>query len=657
MKHWFGSLHARLMLSLGSGWVVLVVVLLGSSWYMGRDITRETLFTHMEYQAELIAHNIEQDVAKRLHALQGLSNQIDTSFPPESETELQFLLQQNSALLAYFDTLVVVNRDGVVQVDWPSAGRQGLNISHRAYFQYLQHSRRSHVSEPFTGLVTHEPLVMFAVPLLDEKQSFQGMVGGIVKVSGDNFLGRLQRLRLGKEGFAGLGTASGQILVHKNPELIMQPLPDAEFNPWIGLALLGWEGAAEGLTLDGQNALQAYRQLWQADWIVGVYLPEHEAYAAFDRLWWIMWLIGGGVLVISLPTLWIILLLLLRPVKRFAQQIDAITRGEQERLKADTPLSELRSVASRFNTLLRYLDRNRGDLVRRQAYLNAVLDSSPTGIILSDLLGGVIYVNQAFMTMTGYPADTLRGMGWQQTIHPDERHILLNDWQQAVAHHRTFETQYRCIRSDEQQIWLEVHASPVKSEEGQYQGYIGTFRDITERKLQEEKDRWAALHDGLTQLLNRRGFDQVMDAAAKDWQQQQIQSTLLLIDLDHFKPINDNLGHDVGDLWLQGIAAILQREAGTQGISARQGGDEFALLLKGMDEPQAKQVAEQIRIAVEQLKISGSDQYRVTTSIGLSHFQPNETSAKELIKRADEACYAAKAAGRNRVISFQPASS
>lgn len=653
MKHWFGSLHARLMLSLGSGWVVLVVVLLGSSWYMGRDITRETLFTHMEYQAELIAQGIEQDVAKRLLALQGLSNRIDTSFPPESETDLQLLLQQNSALLAYFDTLVVVNRDGLVLVDWPSAGRQGLNITHRDYFQYLQHSRRSHISEPFTGLVTHEPLVMFAVPLQDKKQGFQGMVGGIVKVSGDNFLGRLQRLRLGKEGFAGLGTASGQILVHKDPELIMQPLPDAEFNPWISLALLGWEGAAEGLTLDGQNTLQAYRQLWKADWIVGVYLPEHEAYAAFDRLWWMLWLIGGSVLLISLPTLWIILLLLLRPVKRFAQQIDAITRGEQERFKADTPLSELRSVASRFNALLRSLDRNRGDLVRRQAYLDAVLDSSPTGIFLSDLLGDVVYVNQAFMLMTGYLADALRGKKWHQTIHPEELHPLLGDWQQAVANHRAFETQYRCIRSDGQQIWLEVHASPVKSESGQYQGYIATFRNITERKLQEEKDRWAALHDGLTQLLNRRGFDQVMHATAQDWQQQQIQSTLLLIDLDHFKPINDNLGHDVGDLWLQAVAAILQREAGTQGTPARQGGDEFALLLKGMDQSKAMQVAEQIRQAVEELKISGSEHYRVTTSIGLSQFEASETSSKELIKRADEACYAAKAAGRNRVITFQ----
>lgn len=653
MKHWLGSLHARLMLSLGSGWVLLVVVLLGSSWYLGRDITRATLFTHMEYQAELIAQNIAQDVEKRLQSLQALSQQIDTPLSPASETPLQRLLEHNSALLAYFDTLVIVNQMGQVLVDWPRAGRKGLNIQQREYFEYLQLTRRPYVSQPFTGAITDEPLVMFAVPLLDQEQHFQGMVGGMVRVSGDNFLGHLQRLRLGQDGFAGLGTASGLILVHKNPELIMKPLPEPDFNPWIGLALLGWEGAAEGLTLDGRRALQAYRQLWQPDWIVAVYLPENEAYASFDRLWWILWMIGGGVLLISLPALWIILLVLLQPVKRFAQQIDAISRGEQERLEANTSLSELRSVASRFNALLRSLHRNRDDLVRRQAYLDAVLDSSPTGIFLSDLLGDVVYVNQAFMLMTGYLADALRGKKWHQTIHPEELHPLLGGWQQAVANHRAFETQYRCIRSDGQQIWLEVHASPVKSESGQYQGYIATFRNITERKLQEEKDRWAALHDGLTQLLNRRGFDQVMHAAAQDWQQQQIQSTLLLIDLDHFKPINDNLGHDVGDLWLQAVAAILQREAGTQGTPARQGGDEFALLLKGMDQSKAVQVAEQIRQAVEELKISGSEHYRVTTSMGLSHFQAGETSPKELIKRADEACYAAKAAGRNRVITSQ----
>lgn len=654
MKRWSGSLHARLMLSLGSGWVILVVVLLGSSWYLGRDVTRETLFTHMEYQAELIAQDINQDVDKRLKALQALSGQIDIPLAPNPEQNLQLLLQHNTGLLAYFDTLVVVNQQGKVLVDWPKAGRQGMDVTFREYFQQLQLTRRNYISEPFTGAVTNEPLVMFAVPLLDESLQFQGMIGGMVRVLGDNFLGRLQRLRLGQEGFAGLGTASGQILVHKNPELILKPLPDAEFNPWIGLASLGWEGAAEGMMLDGQRALQAYRQLWLPDWIVGVYLPEHEAYAAFDRLWWLLWLIGGAVLFISLPVLWMILLFLLQPVKRFAQQIDAITRGEQERLKANTPLNELRSVASRFNALLRSLDRNRSDLVRRQAYLDAVLDSSPTGIFLSNLLGDVIYVNQAYMTMTGYNADALRGKGWHKTIHPGQLQKLISDWQQAMAHHRPFEANYPSIRRDGQQIWLEVHASPIKSEEGQYQGYIGTFRDITERKLQEESDRWAALHDGLTRLLNRRGFDQVMDAAAQDWQQNQIQSTLLLIDLDHFKPINDNLGHDVGDLWLQGIATILQQQAGTQGTPARQGGDEFALLLKGMDITQARPLAEQIRLAVEQLTISGSEQYRVTTSIGLSHFEAGETSPKELIKRADEACYAAKAAGRNQVVVIQP---
>ncbi|SFX25542.1 sensor domain-containing diguanylate cyclase [Marinospirillum alkaliphilum] len=650
MKRWYGSLHARLMISLGSGWVLLVVALLGSSWYLGRDITRETLFTHMEYQAELIARDIEQDVEKRLQALSGLRGQIDAPLPPAPEASLQQLLTYNTGLLAYFDALVVINRDGTLVGEWPTEGRLGLNVAQREYFQHLLHTRRSYVSEPFTGLVTNEPLVMFAVPLVDDELQFQGMVGGMVRVLGDNFLGRLQRLRLGQEGFAGLGTASGTILVHRNPELILRPLPGAEVNPWIALATLGWEGAAEGQMLDGTQALQAYRQLWLPDWIVGVYLPEQEAYAAFDRLWWILWLIGGGVLLISLPTLWLFLQMLLQPVRRFAIQIDAITRGEQERLKANTPLSELRSVATRFNALLRSLERNRNDLVRRQAYLDAVLDSSPSGIALSDLIGDVIYVNQALQSMTGYAAESLRGKRWQESIHPDDRDALLESRLQAIAHHRSFENQYRCIRADGQQIWLESHASPIKNEAGQYQGYINTFRDITERKNQEEKHRWAALHDGLTHLLNRRGFDQVMDAALQRWQEHQQQSALLLIDLDHFKPVNDNLGHDMGDLWLQGIADILRQQAGQQGTPARQGGDEFALLLKDCDKHQAEVIAESIRQAVEQLVISGSEQYRVTTSIGISDFLPDDSHVTALIKRADEACYAAKAAGRNCII-------
>ncbi|WP_404419893.1 diguanylate cyclase domain-containing protein [Marinospirillum sp.] len=648
MKRWMSSLHARLMLSLGLGWVLLVCALLGSSWYLGRDITRESILVQLEYQAEMLAKTIEQDVTTRTAAIRRVAGQLPDDL--EQTAAVQAVLADNTALLAYFDGLVFADTEGRIRADWPrTAGREDLDVTGREFFQRAQGMQKAFVSEPFIGRVTSEPLVMIAQPLTDHQGEFQGMVGGVLRVLGDNFLGFLQRHRLGLQGFAGLATSSGRVLVHPDHELILQPLPD-EFNSFIDKALLGWEGSGESHLLSGNPALQAYKQIWSADWVLGVYLPNQEAYAAFDRLWWILWSIGGLVIALTLPILWWLLWVLLLPVHRFTSQIESIHRGDQERIEAQSSLTELRSVAKRFNSLLYSQAQIRADLQRRQTYLNAVLDSTPSGVFVTDLEGQSIYVNSAYKRITGLDAPQLLGMKWLDGVHPEDQSALLKRRNEATAANRPYEVEYRYMTSDDRYIWLETHASPVTDEEDRVQGYIGTVRDITERKQQEEADRWAAEHDSLTQLLNRRGFDKAIQQALTAWQEKRQPAALLLIDLDHFKPVNDNLGHDAGDLWLVKIAQLLSNRAGEVGVAARQGGDEFALLLPGYDLKQAQQEAETIRQEVTRLDIPESREFKVTTSIGVAELEEEDGSAVSWIKRADEACYDAKAEGRNQVV-------
>lgn len=647
MKRWVSSLHARLMLSLGFGWVLLVCVLLGSSWYLGRDITRESLLVQLEYQVEMLAKTIEQDVIARMEAIGRVADQLPDDL--RQQEKIQNILTDNAALLAYFDALVFADAEGRVLADWPrEAGRSNLDVTDREFFQRALGMRKAFVSEPFIGRVTSEPLVMVTQPLINQQGEFQGMVGGVLRVLGDNFLGFLQRHRLGLQGFAGLGTASGLILVHPDHELILQPLPD-EFNTLIGKALLGWEGSGESPLMVGDPALQAYKQIWVADWVLGVYLPNREVYASFDQLWWILWALGGLIIALTLPVLWWLLWLLLLPVQRFASQIESIHRGERERIEAKTSLTELCSVAKRFNSLLYSQSQIRADLQRRQAYLNAVLDSTPSGVFVTDLEGQSIYVNSAYKRITGQQASQLLGLQWLERVHPEDKPKLLKASKQAVTSNQVYEVEYRYLTSDDQYIWLETHASPITDEQDVVQGYIGTVRDITERKQQEAADRWAAEHDSLTKLLNRRGFDKAMQQTWAAWQETRKPAALLLIDLDYFKPVNDNLGHAAGDQWLVKIAELLLDAAGDTGAAARQGGDEFALLLPGCSAEEARQEAERLRQAAAGLIIPESKDFKVTTSTGVAELKEADTSVLPWIKRADEACYLAKGAGRNRV--------
>lgn len=651
MKSWMSSLHAHLMLSLSFGWVLLVCVLLGTSWYLGRDVTRHSLLSQLEFQSEMLARSIEQDIEVRTDTLVRLAEQFSAAELEEPAT-LRQRLAANEALLSFFDALILINAEGRVVADWPQLpDRDQLDVTHRDFFVRAKGGLRPLVSDPYMGRVTTEPLVMLATPLLDDEGQFLGVLGGAKRVLGDNFLGFLQRHRLGISGFVAVGTSDGQVLVHPERELIMQPLPGDGFNPMIEKALLGWEGSGESELITGGRALQAYNQIWSADWVVGVYVPEEEAYAAFDRLWWSLWIIGGVVIALSLPVLWWLLQLLLLPVQRFANQIESITRGDRERLDAQTSLIELRSVAYRFNALLDSRELIQEDLEKRQAYLRAVLDSSPVGLFLSDLKGSCIYANRAYQEMTGYSSDKLLGLEWSRyAVYSEDRPHLMAGWQLALQTGEDFRSSYRCITADEHIIWLDVHSSAINDQEGRLLGYIGTLRDVTASKKQEQADRWAALHDGLTHLRNRRGFDEAIQHSFAQKDKAGQEAVLLLIDLDHFKPINDTLGHDVGDLWLIKIAEILQQFAGDKGVAARQGGDEFALLLPQHSLEEAVQIAEKVRLAVADLVIAESEGFQVTASIGVASLSSDDQDVRAWIKRADEACYQAKSNGRNTLV-------
>jgi len=171
--------------------------------------------------------------------------------------------------------------------------------------------------------------------------------------------------------------------------------------------------------------------------------------------------------------------------------------------------------------------------------------------------------------------------------------------------------------------------------------------EFTRNRLSQEEE--TARTDGLTALYNRRGFDaelpSFMDRARA------IGGGLVLIamDLDHFKPLNDTLGHAAGDFALREVGKILAAGVRKTDLPCRVGGDEFIVLLADLDEAQARTRAEALRVAIGTFPHPGNERgIRITSTMGGTLYRPGE-SAAELMHRADEALYAAKRAGRNRV--------
>ncbi len=159
-----------------------------------------------------------------------------------------------------------------------------------------------------------------------------------------------------------------------------------------------------------------------------------------------------------------------------------------------------------------------------------------------------------------------------------------------------------------------------------------------------------AVRDPLTGLHNRRAFTQRLDEALVRSRRSGAPVALLMLDLDHFKDVNDRHGHPAGDQALRTVAALLVRELRAVDVAARLGGEEFGVLLPGTDQAEAVRVAERLRVAVARCPVvCASTTLSVTTSIGAVAYPRHARTADELSRLADEALYLAKRGGRDRV--------
>jgi diguanylate cyclase (GGDEF)-like protein len=164
-----------------------------------------------------------------------------------------------------------------------------------------------------------------------------------------------------------------------------------------------------------------------------------------------------------------------------------------------------------------------------------------------------------------------------------------------------------------------------------------------------------AIHDTLTNLFNRRYFEEELSAETQKAFENQSNLSIIMVDIDHFKKVNDTFGHDGGDKVLRNLASLLKNSVRKHDTVARYGGEEFVLLLPGAPVDPTNMVAERIRRLVEDTPFDvGQTQIRITISLGISNFPIHRVKSKEeLLKMADLALYDAKRGGRNRVCIFK----
>jgi diguanylate cyclase (GGDEF)-like protein/PAS domain S-box-containing protein len=263
-------------------------------------------------------------------------------------------------------------------------------------------------------------------------------------------------------------------------------------------------------------------------------------------------------------------------------------------------------------------------------------------------------VDVRYLAMLGYAEDELDvdPRSWIEMVHPDDRGQVQDLYERVKCGDLDrFEAEYRMRHRDWHWVWIQDRARVYELDaEGRALRIAGTHTDVTRRKVAELKLEYLVDHDELTGLLNRRGAWQSVQRVHAQGLRSGRPCCLAILDLDHFKLINDAYGHGVGDEVLKWVSETLRREVRQSDCLGRWGGEEFVIALPETNEVQARTGLERIResIAAGSLAINGQE-IRVTMSIGFATCESDEGDPRDVLARADMALYHAKNAGRNRV--------
>jgi diguanylate cyclase (GGDEF)-like protein/PAS domain S-box-containing protein len=289
-----------------------------------------------------------------------------------------------------------------------------------------------------------------------------------------------------------------------------------------------------------------------------------------------------------------------------------------------------------------------------EARFRTAFEEAPIGMAIATIDGRFLQVNRALCGFTGRAQDELEGTPIVRLVHPEDRE------EESQALGRLARGDATSVRGERRWlhpagtiVWAAVNLTLVRDGAGVPQHVLLQAQDITERRRYETELRYLADHDPLTGLLNRRAFTRALEAHLEHVRRYGPAGGVLVLDLDHFKNINDTLGHGMGDELIVSLADALRAQLGERVAISRLGGDELALLIPDGD---VDEVAADVLATVRAQRISSpSGRLRsVSASVGIAGFDEQGLGADDVLANADLAMYEAKDAGRDRAIAYRP---
>lgn len=355
------------------------------------------------------------------------------------------------------------------------------------------------------------------------------------------------------------------------------------------------------------------------------------------------------------------------PLRFDELEVGKVLLSEREVIRKDgvriwVEISATRLTDGNFQGIARDITQRR-QAEQKLRQLSSAVEHGPASIVISDVKGRIEYVNTKFTEVNGFTLDEVLGKTPVDTFGSNElqEEAGTEHWQ-AIRKGEEWRGEMKHRRKNGETYYASVSISPITDANGVVTHFVSVSEDITVRKAIEEKIRrlndglrQLAITDYLTNLYNRRYFMQRGAEEFKRSMRNKQPLSLLMLDVDHFKNVNDTYGHEAGDMALQQVAAVLKFNLRETDILGRIGGEEFAVLLPDTKLDAAAMLAERICRSVESSLLSMPGQsltISLTVSVGVAELSGVMSGIDDMLRHADSALYHAKHDGRNRVMAY-----
>lgn len=336
-----------------------------------------------------------------------------------------------------------------------------------------------------------------------------------------------------------------------------------------------------------------------------------------------------------------------RPLRQATARLRAMSRDTAKLAPLPSERNdEIGALIAGYNQLQAALHKHEEEL-RLAA---SVFDNAQEGILITDAQANIIQVNPSFSRLTGYSAAEVIGRNPRLLASGKTPPETYREMWSALKQGQAWHGELINLRKDRSEFVQMESIAPVLGSDNKVSHFIGVIQDITEQKALARQLEEEAHRDYLTGLANRRYF--IAQAALELARARRYNHpfSVAMLDLDHFKAVNDNYGHETGDQLLQLMATKCLEVLRDSDLIGRYGGEEFAILFLHLSAEEALEAAERLREEISHIEVSGpnGERIHITASIGVAELSPGDRNIDALLSRADQALYEAKNAGRNQ---------